>query len=267
MTNLAVSNIAWSGQDLKVFDLLSKLGVNGIEVAPAKIANGWGSLTLSKMSQYRYMCEDFGLVIPSFQAFLYGKDEFQLLGSTAVFLKMKDHFSFVAELAAKAGASILVYGAPKSRLLLGHSEGDAFELSIQRLRELAEACWAFGVSIGLEAVPHVYGGEFITTPNDVMRIVKAVSHPGLVMHFDTGCTHLANLDVAKELSLYLNAISHFHISQPELKDFSFPEIYHSEVSQALSLSRYKGWVCIEMRETLTSCIDIKNAVKFVKSVY
>ncbi|QGQ70027.1 sugar phosphate isomerase/epimerase family protein [Halomonas sp. PA16-9] len=267
MSNLAVSNIAWSGDHAQFFSLLSENGVKGVEVAPGKIVGGWENLTLKEMLKYRHLCENFGLLIPSFQAFLFGKPDLQLLSSEATFKYMREHISFVSELAAVAGARILVYGAPRSRQLLGYSPEEARLVALDRLRILAEICWENCVSIALEAVPETYDGEFITTPNESSSIVREVSHPGLVMHFDTGCTSLANLDVKTEILENKDLIKHFHISEPGLAGFSTPQNYHQGASEALKMSNYCGWTCIEMRELSRPAEELDIALKFVTNIY
>ncbi|OYY73981.1 MAG: hypothetical protein B7Y40_06920 [Gammaproteobacteria bacterium 28-57-27] len=267
MAKLAISNIAWTGHNEQVFDLLAKLGVSGVEVAPGKVANGWDDLSVLKIRAYREQCANFGLSIPSFQAFLFGKPHFQLLGGEDVFEAMLEHVSFVAELAAEAGAGVLVYGAPKSRLLLGYGLAEAEALAIERLKKLAAVCASHGVSIGLEAVPSAYAGEFITSFTDSLRIVKAVNSPGLVLHLDTGCTWLNGDNVSLAIEQTSDLIRHFHISQPQLLDFSEPAPYHIEAAKALRERGYSHWCCIEMLESKSPLAAIEQAVNYVKSVY
>ena len=267
MDNLAVSNIAWTGNNEQVFKLLSDLGVSGVEVAPGKVAGGWEGLDLNAMQAYRTLCADFGLVIPSFQAFLFGKPELQLLGNEKSFVALKNHMKFIAELAQTAGAKVLVYGAPKNRLLLEHSYDDGMALAEERLAALAEVCWEFGVSIGLEAVPAIYGGEIIKSYKESAAIVKAVNHSGLVFHLDTGCTSLNDEFIAEAINETSDFIRHFHISQPNLSDFSEPAAYHTGASKSLNINNYDGWRCVEMLEADCPIQSITEAVDYVNRCY
>jgi sugar phosphate isomerase/epimerase len=265
---LAVSNIAWTGNDLEVFKLFFDLGVNGVEIAPGKVAGGWDRLNVESMTNYRNQCADFGLQIPSFQAFLFGKPHLQLLGSNSIFHEFKEHMKFVSEMASTAGAKILVYGAPKSRQLIGYSYEKGIALAEQRLAELAEVCWENEVSIGLEAVPEVYGGEIIKSYRDSSSIVTKINHPGLVFHLDTGCTYLNDESIAEAIEETVGMISHFHISQPSLSNFSNPQSYHIEAAKKLNECSYDGWLCIEMLESENNNLKtLKEAVNFVHSNY
>ncbi|WP_445396775.1 sugar phosphate isomerase/epimerase family protein [Zobellella sp. An-6] len=267
MGKIAISNIAWTGNNEQVFELLAGLGVGGIEVAPGKVNNGWDALNANVMGNYRKACDSFGLVIPSFQAFLYGKPELQLLGDKQNFAALKQHMKFVSELADVAGAKVLVFGAPKNRLILSHSYEDALKLAEERLAALAEICWQYKVSIGLESVPQIYGGEIITSYKESAHIVAAVSHPGLVFHLDTGCTFLNGDSISQAIERNMNSIAHLHISQPKLSDFSEPADYHCEAAKALNAAGYDSWRCIEMLETEKSSDAIRTAVNFINEKY
>lgn len=267
MDKLAISNIAWTGNNEKVFEYLASLGVQGIEVAPGKVVGGWDDLDSQAMKEYRQLCDSFGLKVPSFQAFLFGKPDLQLLGDESSFRSLIEHMKYVAELAEVAGAQVLVFGAPKNRLLMDNSCSDANKLAIERLGILAEVCWQHKVSIGLEAVPEIYGGEFITSYTESAALVNEVSHPGLVFHLDTGCTYLNGDSIGKAIVETANLIRHFHISQPQLSDFSNPEEYHEEASKAFSNFSYEYWKCIEMRESGNVLENIEIAVSYVQDCY
>ena len=246
---------------------LSHIGVSGIEVAPAKIAGGWAKLDNSVMSSFKRECTTLGLEIPSFQAFLFGKPELQLLGDSKTFNLMKDHFKFVCELASIAGAKVLVFGAPRNRLLMGYDFSDGSALATERLSVLADICWEFELSIGLEAVPKHYGGEIIQSYRESLDIVKLVNNPGLVFHLDTGCTYLNNDSISKAIYDSSSLIGHFHISQPELSNFASPVGYHSDAASALKEVDYNGWKCIEMREGESPLRALEESIKFVRETY
>lgn len=267
MGKIAISNIAWTGNNEQVFELLAALGLGGIEVAPGKVNNGWDALNTSVIRNYRNACDSFGLVIPSFQAFLYGKPELQLLGDKQSFSALKQHMKFVCDLADVAGAKVLVFGAPKNRLVFGHTYEDALKLAQERLAALAEICWQHRISIGLEAVPQAYGGEIITSYKESANIVTVVNHPGLVFHLDAGCTFLNDDSISQAIELNAGSIAHFHISQPKLTDFSEPADYHLSAARVLNAVGYDRWLCIEMLQSENALYSIEQAVNFVKKSF
>ena len=266
MFKLAISNIAWSGDDRVVLEMISAAGACGVEVAPGKLGS-WTEVSCGKIDKYRELCSAYGLAIPSFQALLFGKPDLQLLGDKRVFSALKAHMQYVAELAATAGAGVMVFGAPGNRLLLGHSVEAGEKIARDRLRELSEIVWDYGVAIGLEAVPADYGGEMITDYRTSLDIVQVVAHPGLVFHLDAACTWLAGDSPAEAILASTKAIRHFHISQPQLGDFSEPADYHRGAGDALARMDYQGWVSIEMRETATPKESIQLAIEEAMRLY
>ena len=266
MLKLAVSNIAWSRDESLMLELIANAGARGIEVAPGKFG-GWANVSPSKLTAYRELCGTYGLSIPSFQAILFGRPELQLLGVKRVFNDLKLHIQRVAELAAAADAKVMVFGAPRNRLLLGHSVKEGELIASDRLRELSEVAWEQGVSIGLEAVPSDYGGEMITDYRTSLDIVQRIAHPGLVFHLDAACTWLAGDSLADAIFASPEALQHFHISQPELAEFSEPSDYHQIAGAALASIRYSEWASIEMRETTRPAESIQVAIQQARRLY
>lgn len=266
MLHLSVSNIAWAAGVESALELIACAGAHGVEVAPAQVAD-WQSLNPGKMERYRRLCESFGLRVSSFQAFLYGLPDLQLLAEHRAFQKLEDHVRLVCELAEIAGAETLVFGAPKNRLLLGADKQAGEDMAAERLAILAEIAWAHNTRIALEAVPEYYGGEMITTYTTSHKIIQTVSHPGLVFHLDTGCTWLSGESIDEAIFKTQKALRHFHVSQPDLADFTEPADYHTVAAKALSEIRYNHWVCIEMKRTETPERSLQRAIEFVRQTY
>ncbi len=266
MNKLAVSNIAWTGNDASMFDFLKNIDVQGIEVAPTKISD-WENLSFKNLRQYYDLCNSFGLEIPSFQAIFFGKKDLQLLGDKSSFQQMLDHIDFVSELAASVDAKVLVFGAPRNRLLLGHSHLNVDDLIYERLSQLAATAWRNNVSIGLEAVPAVYGGEIICSYNESLKMVKSINHPGMLFHLDSGCTWLNNESIGDAVRDAGLEICHFHISQPHLADFHEPKSYHLESILALQEVNYKNWLCIEAMHMEPIYESLLESVNYIKNMY
>ncbi|MCK2086762.1 sugar phosphate isomerase/epimerase [Thauera aromatica] len=266
MPKLAISNLAWTGNDDEMLALLANLGVEGVEVAPGKVAP-WDELTTSVMDAFRQRVAKHGLEISSFQAFLFGHPNLQLLGDPGSYAALCKHMDNVCQLASVAGAKVLVFGAPKNRLLLGHPMETARALAIERLSELAEIAEKHNVSLGLEAVPVAYGAEFISSYQESLALVRAVDRPGLVFHLDAGCTCVQGDDIGLAIQETAAEIAHFHISQPQLSDFTEPTPYHFVAANALASVGYDRWLCIEMLETAEPKRSIRGAVDFLHKVY
>ena len=112
---LAVSNLAW-GPELQgqAFEMLARMGVVGIEVAPTRIAD-WSAITPALLAGFRADLAVAGLRTSSLQAVFYNCPNAQLLGDDNGFAAMRDQTQRIAEIAEALGAGVAVFGAPRNR--------------------------------------------------------------------------------------------------------------------------------------------------------
>lgn len=228
---LAVSNLAWpTADDAEALALLASLGVDGVEVAPAKVTDA--------PRYYRAMIEDCGLKIPALQGIMFNRPDLNLFGDHG---PLEDHFSAMADLASELGAEVMVFGAPRNRLRGGLSLTAAWNLAVDTFRDLAFV--SHGVIIGIEPIPLSYGCDFLTNWMSVWAMVREVCDPGVMVHLDSGC-------VGDEIVYAIEEASpvHFHFSQPGLDDFSQPLPSQAAAATALRATNYQGWATIEMRQ-------------------
>lgn len=265
---LSASNIAWPTESRsEIYKLLSSSGFTGVEVAPTKFAP-WEGLNSAVAADEGKLLSDHGLTTSSYQAILFGRPNAQLLGSEASFIEMKDHLKVLGEFASKlSGGGPAVFGAPKNRLRNGLDEKSSFSLGRDRFRELAEACYVYGLVLVLEPAPEFYGGDFLTTTDACAEMVSAVDHPGFRLHIDTGCALLEKSDLAATVGRHGSLVSHVHLSRPNLVPFSSEGLDLAGAAAALSEQGYSGWYTLEMRETETFARDIEEAAGKIKSAF
>jgi D-psicose/D-tagatose/L-ribulose 3-epimerase len=268
MRRLAVSNLAWPAHDeYLAFNRLKALGVAGVEVAPTRIA-AWSELSSAMLAEYRAKLSDQGLCVSSLQAILYGCDTFQLLGDSLSFTDLCEHLGRVAGIAAMLGGEVLVFGAPRNRRRGDLPEVEAWSLAQDRFHRLGTIVGAEGAMIGIEPVPPFYGGDFLTTWQDVLRMVRDVAHPGIRVHLDAACVGLGGGSIGQAIESSREWLVHFHAAQPELASFSPPADNHREAATALSACQYDRWIAIEMREQADNPIlAIEQAVTEVQRIY
>lgn len=243
---LAISNLSFPTEaKLEAYALINQLGAQGLEVAPTRIAD-WSTLTAEMCIQEARILTDNGLKASSLQAIFFGKPELQLLGAEGEFGAMLEHVKRIAELGSALGCNVAVFGAPKNRLRKDLSESDAFELAIERFSRLGETSAGSGLVFGIEAVPAVYGGDFLLDAQTAIRLVRAVGSENIRLHLDTACALLGEEDIASAVTKGHDVLAHFHISEPKLVTFRQPQADHRGAAQALRSGSYNGWLAIEM---------------------
>lgn len=265
---LAISNLAWKAESTEqALAMLKAAGADGIEAAPTRIAP-WEELTRDALRAYRTQVESAGLAISSLQAILFGKPEATLLGDGASFHEMLTHLQRVADMADTLGAGVLVFGAPRNRLRGALSEDAAAALARDRFRALGEALAGRPLVVGIEPVPAVYGGDFLTSAASVVSLIQAVDHPHIRVHLDTGCVKLGGDSIALAIAAAGDLLCHFHASEPKLAPFHRPVADHGAAAKALQATDYGGWVAIEMLEAPTEALlAAETAVRWVRGTY
>ena len=265
---LAVSNLAIpdsaTAHDLAA---LPQRGVAGIEVAPTRIAP-WDALTPPRLAAYRGRMADAGLMVPSLQALLFGTEGLHLLRDPAAFDAMLAHLRHVARVGVALGAGIGVFGSPRNRQRGAMPAEAAWALARDRFAVLARAVAEEGFSLGLEPVPPVYGGDFLTVADEVIRMVAEVNHPGLRVHLDTGCVLLGGDAIATAIAAAGPALGHFHVAEPKLGPFRHPQAEHAAAAAALRRAGYDRWITIEMLEQPDGAMEaVEAAVIFAQMTY
>lgn len=264
---LAISNLSFPTEmKLEAYALVNQLGAQGLEVAPTRIAE-WSNLTTDMCAQEARILADYGLQASSMQAIFFGKPELQLLGTEVEFVAMLEHAKRISELGSALGCNVAVFGAPKNRLRNELNESDAFELAVERFSRLGAACAVGDLVLAIEAVPAVYGGDFLLDSSTTIQLVRAVGSENIRLHLDTACALLGKEDIASAVTNGHDVLAHFHISEPNLDTFKEPRADHGGAAQALRAGSYNGWLAIEMLSDINWKGAIDSAIRYSLVTY
>lgn len=265
---LSVSNIAWNpAEEKEVLDLLSRYGVSGIEIAPTKFWPEWQGADAESARYIRKELASKGFEVPALQAILFGKSELQVFSEPDMQAKLISHIDEVAALADALDARILVFGSPRNRDPGDRSDEQAFSEAVDFFRRAGEICVKHNVQLCIEPNPAVYHCNFMTHWHEVAAMVSAVSHPGIGLHLDAACIFIEGDDVIRAIHESADNIVHFHVTEPDLGDFSNPRLDHVAIGKALKEINYAGWISIEMRRSDNPVKSIEEAVTRVNEWY
>ena len=266
---LAVSNIAWSAYEhAEILAALPGLGMEGVEIAPTMLWPGWEGATPAAARIARTQLADAGLAIPALQSILFAQPDLHVFGDDASRTALRAHIARVAALAAALGAGVMVFGSPRNRLRGDLAPEAAMAQAIKLFRDLGAICHNAGTTLGIEANPEQYGGDFLLRWTDAADLVARVDHPGIVLHLDTACTALAGDDPVAAATACASRVRHFHVSAPHLAPVDETSaIAHPAIADALRHGGYTGWVSIEMRRTDMPLATIRNAAEHVRRCY
>ncbi|WP_322994228.1 sugar phosphate isomerase/epimerase family protein [Castellaniella sp.] len=251
---LAISNIAWNPEQTEaVYELLHRLGVHGLEVAPGLLFDGEPnplrpSDAVLKARQARLKAA--GLQLVSMQSLLFGAQDAKLFGDAGQVARFRDGMLRAIELAGLLRIPNLVVGSPANRVIPEHmAAGVAIDHAANLFTDLAEVAQAHGCRLAMEPNPAVYGTNFLTHMADAATFVRRVAHPAVTLNFDVGALHLnGEFDqIDALLAAHLDIVSHVHISEPHLAPVPADEDTLRRTFSALTSAGWTGCVSIEMR--------------------
>ena len=269
-TRIAVTNLAWPKAETEAaLALLSRLGVGGVELAPAQAGLSWNDRLLEDAARLRDRLDAAGLRVAALQGWLFGLTEpATLFGPPAARNLLARHMRHVAHLAGVLGAGACVYGAPRSRDPGDLSDDAATAEATAFLRDVAAEFAAASTVLAFEANAPVYGCRFVTSTEQALRLVRAVDRAGVGVQIDTGTVFL-NGETLALAAADLPLVAHVHVSEPNLMPIGTAGVDHAPVAAALRAAGWAGWISIEMKaaEGADWQADIARAVDLVEATY
>jgi len=249
---LAVSNIAWRPEeDAAMARLLAACGVDAVEVAPTRLWPQPLDASSQDVDAYVQLWQSAGVSIVSMQALLFGRPDLQLFADSASRQATRAYLAGIAQLAARMGATKLVFGSPGNRKVGELDRATAWEIACSFFaaagRDAAEA----GVQLCIEPNPPAYGCDFVTTAAEGLALVQAVAEPGFGLHLDAAGLQLAGDDPAASVLACAGSVCHVHWSAPQLGRIQRGgPVDYAAMLGALRQTNYSGMVSLEMRTAL-----------------
>lgn len=244
---VAISNIAWDvAEDEAVAALLSKYGIDAIDVAPGKYFPDPKIASAADITRVRDWWHQRGIAITGMQALLFGTSGLNLFGSNETQAAMLAHLAAVCRIGAGLGAAKLVFGSPKNRDRSALADDVAREIAIAFFRRLGDIASQHGVVVCLEPNPPCYGANFMTNSTETASIVMAVAEPAIRMQLDTGALSINCENARQVIKEYAALIGHVHASEPDLVTLGDCGTDHAAVAEALRDYLPEQVITIEM---------------------
>lgn len=268
---LAVSNIAWTpNEEPEVAELLKRLGVNSIEIAPTKTWNEPIEASTEQIDKYKAFWNSYNIEVVAFQSMLFSHPELKLFESEENRQACLAYLKSFIELAGKIGAHRMVFGSPKNRQRGEMSLGEADGIAKDFFTQLGETAKSNGVVFCLEPNASQYACDFITNATEGDELVRGIGNDGFGLHLDAACMALASDDLAVSIKRSADILKHYHISSPMLGLVEARyDVDHTGAAQALKDIGYEGFVSIEMRpgDEGTNVEHVRTAVEFAQKTY
>lgn len=269
---LAVSSIAWTNEEEKeVAELLQRLGVKYVEVAPTK---QWKDPTTEASDEalqaYKDFWKSYGIEIVAFQSMLFNRPDLKIFEDEALKTQTLDYLKKFITLAPKLGAGIMVFGSPKNRQRGDLPLAEAETVAKEFFTELGNVASENQTCFCIEPNPTDYACDFVTTAQEGIDFVQTVNNPGFGLHLDIAGMTMAHDDIAKSIEDAGGLVKHFHISAPYLGQVEEGNgVDYQAGADALRRIGYDRFVSIEMKPDAagTNVARVEKAVRLAQSVF
>lgn len=265
---LAVSNIAWENDELEEhLSLLRDLGCDGVEIAPSCMWKEPVTASREDVAGLRKRIISYGLAIPALHAILFTRPDLVLFGEIAVRRQLILYLKEYIRIAEELGAAVLVFGAPRNRVVGNKKYADCYALAVETFREVGREAERFGRYFCIEPLgPREC--DFIQTAEEGFKLVEDVGIPNFGLHLDAKAMIDAKEDIDSVFKKYGKVIKHFHAGDPGISPPGYTGFDHFRIGKPLSESGYDGFVSIEMKRGFGESKEtIKKAVKYIRENY
>lgn len=254
---LSVSNIAWSSaRDCEMLGLLRSLGFDGLEVAPTRLFLSQPYAHARQAQAYSAMLfEQYSLRVSSVQSILFGVTQ-NLFGSGDERAFLRKYIRQSIDFAKSLACENLVFGCPKNRII---QDKNQYQTAVEFFRDLGEYAAQRNTVLSVEAVPVLYGTNFLNNTTEAAAFIREVSHPGCMLNADTG-TMAYNNEPFSVLEQNIDLIRHIHFSEPNLAP-----VVRREWHKRLRELPFEGYLSLEMRKPKDP-EDLRGALAYLKEV-
>lgn len=268
MLQLGVSNLAWSDdKSEKYFELLKKLNIKYLEIAPTKIWNEISAIKEKECNHYVEKIAKYDLVLISAQSIFYGRDDLNIYYN---FNKVKEYFKVVLKVIRWLKISKIVFGSPKTRNYPKNADRKKLRNeTFKYFDELANIARQENIVLCLEPNSSDYKSNFLTTTIDTSEFINTLKNSNLKLNLDLSTMILNNENINKHVIIVKNNISHVHVSAPFLGNVLKFKNEVGEYISCLKKNGYSGQVILEMLESQddrSNYQSVNEAIEFLMKV-
>jgi sugar phosphate isomerase/epimerase len=165
--------------------IASKLGYQGVEIAPYTLAGMADGVTAAQRAEIRKAIQDNGLQTVGLHWLLAKTTGLHMTTpDDAVYHRTKDYFNVLIDLCHDVGGKVMVIGSPKQRSLVdGQSYEGGWKRAVEMFRGACDRARDAGVTLCIEPLGKAET-NFINTVAEALKMMREINHPNFKVHLD-----------------------------------------------------------------------------------
>lgn len=231
----------------RVCRFVSRVGYEGLEVAPFTLAPWITDVTPQRRAELRLQAEDAGVEILGLHWLLAKTEGLHLTSpDPAVRRRTSAYLVSLAQACHDFGGSLMVFGSPKQRSLLpGVTSDQAYDWAAETFRAALPAFADCGVTLCMEPLSPAET-DFVNTCADAVRLGGMVNDRHFVLHLDVKAMSSEPDPIPDLIRRHGAAAGHFHANDSNLRGPGMGDVDFVPIFHALRESGYDRWVSVEV---------------------
>jgi len=233
----------------EVCGIVSKLGYQGLEIAPYTLAATADAVTATQRAQIRQVIKDNGLETVGLHWLLAKTTGLHMTTpDDTVYRRTKEYFNVLIDLCHDLAGTVMVIGSPKQRSLVdGQTYAGAWQRAVELFRGACDKARDAGVTLCIEPLAKTET-DFINTVAEGLKMVREINHPNFKVHLDVKAMAAEGKPSIAEIirSVKASEIGHFHVNDANLYGPGMGDVDYDPIAAAVRAVGYTKWLSVEV---------------------
>ncbi len=229
------------------FQFISKIGYDGVEIAPFTIAKSLKDISSKRRKEIRDLAEGYGLEVVGLHWLLAQTSGLHINHpEKRVRQRTMEYLIELINFCGDIGGSIMVIGSPKQRNLLPNlSNDDAWGFAKEVFQGVLPQAEKREVTLCLEPLSRDET-DFINTSEEALRIVKELSSPNFGLILDVKAMSREKIPIPRIIEGSQGFLRHFHANDANRRGPGFGSTDFHPIIGALQKIGYEGYISVEV---------------------
>ena len=261
VNNLAISLLALDKKkNLDIFlSILKSESIKFIELPILKIFKDY-EFKKKKFLNFKKKLNNYSIKICSLQSLFYGKENLNIFKKEDS-QKILNHLKKVIRIAKFFGATNLIFGSPKNRVISVKNKQRQLKIAFKLFKKIGNLCKKNKIYFTIEPNSKYYGCNFINNIRQALSLVRYINSDNFLINVDTGNIFLENENLCnykKKSKFFKN----FQISEKNLDDIRLTKCNHAKILKKFETSN--SIISLEMMSQKVS--NLKSQIKKFKDI-